>query len=150
MENKYYEFQNRTGRAALITKGSTGKDSHKGLEPFTMNQPDSLRSLAAMVVCGTILAGVPSRAEEGMWTFDNPPLKQLQDKYHFTPTQEWLDHVRLSSRAPERRRLGIVRQPARAAADQPPRGARPTAEELHRRARLHPRRLLRRHARARR
>jgi len=31
-----------------------------------------------------------------MWTFDNPPLKQLQEKYHFTPTQQWLDHVRLS------------------------------------------------------
>src|ERR1043165_5881838 len=37
------------------------------------------------------------RAEEGMWTFDNPPMKQLQDKYKFTPTAQWLDHVRLSS-----------------------------------------------------
>ena len=36
-------------------------------------------------------------AEEGMWTFDNPPLKQLADKYNFHPTQEWLDHLRLSS-----------------------------------------------------
>ncbi len=32
-----------------------------------------------------------------MWTFDNPPVKQLQEKYGFTPTKEWLDHVRLSS-----------------------------------------------------
>ena len=32
-----------------------------------------------------------------MWTFDNPPTKQLQEKYNFTPTQEWLDHIRLSS-----------------------------------------------------
>src|SRR5204863_191275 len=30
-------------------------------------------------------------------TFDNPPLKQLQDKYKFTPSPQWLDHVRLSS-----------------------------------------------------
>src|SRR5579862_319521 len=36
-------------------------------------------------------------AEEGMWTFDNPPTKQLQEKYKFTLTPEWLDHVRLSS-----------------------------------------------------
>ena len=36
-------------------------------------------------------------ADEGMWTFDNPPTKLLQERYHFTPTQEWLDHVRLSS-----------------------------------------------------
>jgi hypothetical protein len=32
-----------------------------------------------------------------MWTFDNPPLKQLADRYNFHPTQEWLDHLRLSS-----------------------------------------------------
>jgi hypothetical protein len=36
-------------------------------------------------------------AEEGMWTFDNLPLKQLQSRYGFTPTPQWLDHVRLSS-----------------------------------------------------
>ncbi len=38
-----------------------------------------------------------SIADEGMWTFDNPPKKQLKDKYGFDITQEWLDHVRLSS-----------------------------------------------------
>ncbi len=32
-----------------------------------------------------------------MWTFDNPPTKQLKEKYNFTLTQQWLDHVRLSS-----------------------------------------------------
>ncbi len=36
-------------------------------------------------------------AEEGMWTFDNPPLKELAEKYNFHPTQDWLDHLRLSS-----------------------------------------------------
>jgi hypothetical protein len=36
-------------------------------------------------------------AEEGMWTFDNLPIKQLEAKYGFKATQEWLDHVRLSS-----------------------------------------------------
>jgi len=35
--------------------------------------------------------------DEGMWTFDNPPTKQLQEKYGFTPSQEWLDHIRLAS-----------------------------------------------------
>jgi len=39
----------------------------------------------------------PLSAEEGMWTFDNLPVQQLQQKYGFTPTQQWLDHVRLSS-----------------------------------------------------
>jgi hypothetical protein len=36
------------------------------------------------------------RADEGMWTFDNPPTKLIQQKYGFTLTQQWLDHVRLS------------------------------------------------------
>jgi hypothetical protein len=36
-------------------------------------------------------------ADEGMWTFDNPPLKLIQQKYNFTLTKDWLDHVRLSS-----------------------------------------------------
>ncbi len=40
---------------------------------------------------------LPLFADEGMWTFDNPPLKQLKDRYGFNATQEWLDHVRLSS-----------------------------------------------------
>src|SRR5215475_1696874 len=39
----------------------------------------------------------PAAADEGMWTFDNPPLKQLKEKYGFEPTKEWLDHVRLAS-----------------------------------------------------
>src|SRR5207237_7139765 len=35
--------------------------------------------------------------DEGMWTVANPPMKQLKDKYNFTPMQQWLDHIRLSS-----------------------------------------------------
>jgi len=37
------------------------------------------------------------RADDGMWTFDNPPRRLLKDRYGFEPTQQWLDHVRLSS-----------------------------------------------------
>src|SRR5215475_9748899 len=44
-----------------------------------------------------LLLSVAAPADEGMWTFDNPPLQQLQQKYNFTPTKEWLDHIRLSS-----------------------------------------------------
>ena len=32
-----------------------------------------------------------------MWTFDAPPLDYWEHTYGFRPTQDWLDHVRLSS-----------------------------------------------------
>ncbi|MEY2531780.1 MAG: hypothetical protein QOI96_1865, partial [Verrucomicrobiota bacterium] len=36
-------------------------------------------------------------ADEGMWLFDNPPLKQLKEKYRFEPTPQWLEHLQKSS-----------------------------------------------------
>src|SRR5260221_5935789 len=32
-----------------------------------------------------------------MWLFNNPPVKLLQEKYHFQPTAAWLEHVQKSS-----------------------------------------------------
>jgi len=39
----------------------------------------------------------PAFADEGMWLFNNPPLKQLKEKYHFEPTPQWLEHLQKSS-----------------------------------------------------
>jgi len=61
-----------------------------------MRKNTRLLATVSLVVLSAA-AVIPLAAEEGMWTFDNPPLKQLQEKYNFTPTQQWLDHVRLSS-----------------------------------------------------
>ncbi|MGA9770299.1 MAG: S46 family peptidase [Blastocatellia bacterium] len=36
-------------------------------------------------------------ADDGMWTFDNPPRKQWKERYNFEPEDSWLDHVRLAS-----------------------------------------------------
>jgi hypothetical protein len=58
------------------------------------------RRLCAVVLIPAALllaAAGRARAEEGMWTFDNLPVQQLQARYHFTPTQAWLDHLRLAS-----------------------------------------------------
>lgn len=36
-------------------------------------------------------------ADDGMWTFDNPPLRQWKERYNFEPSKEWLDRLRLAS-----------------------------------------------------
>jgi hypothetical protein len=36
-------------------------------------------------------------ADEGMWLFNNPPLKQFKEKYQFEPTPQWLEHLQKSS-----------------------------------------------------
>ena len=46
--------------------------------------------------CGA-LYGIASHRDEGMWTFDSPPLKLLFERYKFTPTKEWLDTMRLAT-----------------------------------------------------
>jgi Peptidase S46 len=55
-----------------------------------------MRILTNALICGTLFTAAVS-ADEGMWTFDHPPTKLIEDKYHFTLTQPWLDHVRLAS-----------------------------------------------------
>jgi len=55
----------------------------------------SLRALSLSSLA--LLLSVASRADEGMWTFDNLPMKQMKAKYNFEPSKEWLDHVRLSA-----------------------------------------------------
>src|SRR2546428_11709329 len=44
-----------------------------------------------------VLASAGLRADEGMWTFDNPPLAALRERYGFTPTPSWLEHLQLAS-----------------------------------------------------
>lgn len=53
------------------------------------------RILLLLVFTFNISLGIS--ADEGMWTFDHVPLKQLQERYGFTPSQALLDHIRLSS-----------------------------------------------------
>ncbi len=57
----------------------------------------SLRDAVVLIAAVMFAAVYETSAEEGMWTFDNPPVKLLKERYGFTPMQEWLDHLRLSS-----------------------------------------------------
>jgi formate dehydrogenase maturation protein FdhE len=48
--------------------------------------------LAYAFVCSTIAS-----ADEGMWLYNEAPKDKIRAKYAFDVTQQWLDHVRLSS-----------------------------------------------------
>ncbi len=57
-----------------------------------------MKRITAFLLLLSFALGVPvAFADEGMWTFDNPPLKQWKERYNFEPTKEWLDNVRLAS-----------------------------------------------------
>src|SRR5215212_10264420 len=57
-----------------------------------------MKKIPALFLILILVSSVPvALADEGMWTFDNPPLKHWKKQYNFEPTREWLDHVRLAS-----------------------------------------------------
>lgn len=51
---------------------------------------------ASWLACVLAIA-TTAMADEGMWLFNDLPLKTLKEKYNFEPTKEWADHLRLSS-----------------------------------------------------
>ncbi len=53
-----------------------------------------LRSLACLALVASTSAAF---ADEGMWTFNSFPSEKVKSKYGWSPTQQWLDHVRLAS-----------------------------------------------------
>jgi hypothetical protein len=55
------------------------------------------RFLLCLMTALFVASSTSARADEGMWTFDRFPSKAVGAKYGFTPSQAWLDHVRLAS-----------------------------------------------------
>ncbi len=63
-----------------------------------MTKVQSKRSiLLAGLLIACLALGRSMYADEGMWTFNNFPSQKVGENYGFTPSQAWLDHVRLSS-----------------------------------------------------
>lgn len=58
----------------------------------------NMKKISVFLLLASFLVNVPlAIADEGMWTFDNPPLKQWKERYNFEPSAEWLEKVRLAS-----------------------------------------------------
>lgn len=55
------------------------------------------KSLGVVALAALTLGAPPARADEGMWLFTDPPRRQLQERYGFEPTPEWLLHLQQSS-----------------------------------------------------
>src|SRR6266576_3770302 len=61
------------------------------------NASRSLPFLAWSIPALAIVFGTCAFADEGMWLFNSPPLKQLKEKYHFEPARPWLDRLQKAS-----------------------------------------------------
>ena len=62
----------------------------------------SIRALGAAALATTLLSPAVllspgARADEGMWTMDNLPLKQMKQRYGFTPSADWIQRVTQAS-----------------------------------------------------
>jgi hypothetical protein len=55
------------------------------------------RVLFPITLLCLLTLGSLCRADEGMWLFNAFPKDKVKAKYGFEPSQQWLDHVRLSS-----------------------------------------------------
>jgi hypothetical protein len=51
-----------------------------------------------LAITGCVLMTTAAvHSDEGMWLYNNPPLKILKERYNFEPSQDWLNHLRSSS-----------------------------------------------------
>jgi hypothetical protein len=59
--------------------------------------PRKSKTARAAVMAAALTIAPHLRADEGMWTFDNLPVKLLKDHYGFTPTPQWVEHLQRAS-----------------------------------------------------
>ena len=57
-----------------------------------------MKHMFCFALAGFLIAGAGAAiADEGMWTLDHLPVKQMQQRYGFTPSQAWIDLVQHAS-----------------------------------------------------
>lgn len=50
-----------------------------------------------VLISAVWLWGTVACADEGMWLYNDPPLKILKNRYGFEPTKQWLEHLQKAS-----------------------------------------------------
>jgi hypothetical protein len=75
---------------------SAGAKRKHYLEEDTVTMKRILR-LTLLTLAFAMTQPNPLHADEGLWLFNNPPKKLLQQKYGFDATPTWLEHVQKSS-----------------------------------------------------
>jgi hypothetical protein len=68
-----------------------------GCAPRQAVEPAAPQATAQAAPLLSGAAAVEAAGLGKMWTFDNVPLDYLGERYAFTPTREWFEHVRLAS-----------------------------------------------------
>ncbi len=56
-----------------------------------------MRQLTLLIGSALFTFACTAQADEGMWTFDNPPTQRITEKYGVNITPEWLERVRLAT-----------------------------------------------------
>src|SRR5882724_5368600 len=64
---------------------------------FLMEKSFAMKRFFLVLLAYTFICSSLATADEGMWLYNAPPKDRIKAKYGFQLTQEWLDHVRLSS-----------------------------------------------------
>jgi hypothetical protein len=56
-----------------------------------------MKRFFSMLLAFTFILSTFAAADEGMWLYNEAPKDKIKGRYGFALTQEWLDHIRLSS-----------------------------------------------------
>jgi hypothetical protein len=62
-----------------------------------MEESPAMKRFFSLVLACAFVCSIAASADEGMWLYNEPPKDKVKAKYGFELTQQWLDHLRLSS-----------------------------------------------------
>jgi hypothetical protein len=62
-----------------------------------MEKSSAMKRFLTVLLAYTFICSTLATADEGMWLYNAAPKDRIKAKYGFQLTQQWLDHVRLSS-----------------------------------------------------